>query len=216
MFAHEVSNPLNSIYTAVQMLERLFEQHDFTGKAATLSIVNDIKNEMRRLQSLLDDFRNLARPAALALQPVDLAVLVRDLIKGTAANFAQAKIEFIENFPAALPLILGDADKLKQALLNLVKNAAEAMPKGGTITITGAARDAEVRLDVADTGSGIPEGSNVFDFFQTTKSGGTGLGLVIVKQIINAHNGSISYTSTGGKGTTFHLTLPAAPAAEIR
>ena len=208
MFAHEVSNPLNGMSAAVQMFDRLVEKQDFPDQEPAKTILSDLKAEIRRLQSLLDDFRNLARPSALNLQPVDLVGFIRDLLKGLAANFAAEKITAREQFPATLPPVRGDPDKLKQALLNLLKNAAEAMPDGGTITITGFARGADVCLDVADTGTGIPEGLKIFEFFRTTKSGGTGLGLVIVRQIIDAHNGSITYTSQPGRGTTFHLTLP--------
>ena len=89
-----------------------------------------------------------------------------------------------------------------------MKNATEAMPGGGKISITGSAYDDKITLEVTDTGIGIPPGLNIFEPFFTTKPLGTGLGLSIVQEIIRAHNGSISYTSEQGKGTTFILTLP--------
>jgi signal transduction histidine kinase len=108
-----------------------------------------------------------------------------------------------------LPPIRGDGAKLKQALLNLFKNAVEAMPYGGTLSVKGYLSGGAICIDISDTGMGIPDDLNVFDLFSSTKPHGTGLGLFIVQQIILAHDGVVSYASTVGKGTTFHLTLPA-------
>jgi signal transduction histidine kinase len=108
-----------------------------------------------------------------------------------------------------LPPIRGDAAKLKQAFLNLFKNAVEAMPYGGTLSVKGYASGGSICIDISDTGIGIPDDLKVFDLFSSTKPHGTGLGLFIVQQIILAHDGVVSYASTVGKGTTFHLTLPA-------
>jgi signal transduction histidine kinase len=102
-----------------------------------------------------------------------------------------------------------DRQKLKQVLLNLYKNATEAMPQGGTLGIRGYARANRVLLEVSDTGIGIPDGVPIFDAFATTKPHGTGLGLPIVKKIISAHGGTVAYRSQPGQGTVFTLNLPA-------
>lgn len=104
---------------------------------------------------------------------------------------------------------MADQEKLAQVLLNLCKNAVEAMPEGGTLTVRGSSVGAQVLLAISDTGVGIPEGFNVFEPFTTTKDTGTGLGLAIVQQIVAAHGGTITYTSTPDQGTTFTVTLPA-------
>ena len=101
------------------------------------------------------------------------------------------------------------AVRIAQILLNLCKNAVEAMPQGGTLTLRGCSTEAHVTLEVGDTGIGIPEGLNIFEPFTTTKEAGTGLGLAIVQQIVAAHQGTISYTSRPNQGTTFTVTLPA-------
>jgi signal transduction histidine kinase len=111
-------------------------------------------------------------------------------------------------------LITADGEKLKQVLLNLCKNAAEAMPQGGTLTVRVHNSGEQVSLEVIDTGVGIPAGVNIFEPFTTTKSEGTGLGLAIVQQIVAAHGGAITYTSEPGKGTVFRLTLPLSPASK--
>ena len=98
----------------------------------------------------------------------------------------------------------------QQALLNLVKNAEESMPGGGTLSIRATAANGEALVDVSDTGSGIAPGTDVFLPFFTTKEQGTGLGLIIVRQIVSIHGGTISYRSEPGRGTTFRMTLPLA------
>ncbi|MGE5817936.1 MAG: sensor histidine kinase [Deltaproteobacteria bacterium] len=109
---------------------------------------------------------------------------------------------------ADLPSINADRDKLKEALLNLLKNSMEAMPTGGKIKITGSASSDMVTIQIADSGTGIPPDIDIFQPFATTKNQGTGLGLVIVRQIVTAHHGTISYFSEPGKGTVFVVSLP--------
>jgi two-component system sporulation sensor kinase A len=110
--------------------------------------------------------------------------------------------------PGDLPLIMADDEKLKQALLNLCKNAAEAMPDGGKITVRAYSSGQRIIAEVADTGVGIPDGIDILEPFTTTKASGSGLGLMIVRQIISAHGGTVTFTSDRGKGTIFTLTLP--------
>jgi two-component system NtrC family sensor kinase len=107
-----------------------------------------------------------------------------------------------------LPTVVVDVDKIKQALLNLLKNAAEAMPRGGKITIEASTTDDSILIDITDTGTGIPLDIDAFEPFVTTKNEGTGIGLVIVRQVVTAHGGNISYRSRPGEGTTFHVELP--------
>jgi two-component system sporulation sensor kinase A len=103
---------------------------------------------------------------------------------------------------------MADADKLKQVFLNLCNNAVDAMPKGGELTLRATRDDQRAIVDVIDTGAGIPEGIDIWAPFMTTKSHGTGLGLMIVQNIIAAHQGTIECMSEAQKGTTFRLTLP--------
>jgi signal transduction histidine kinase len=121
------------------------------------------------------------------------------------------------SFGAKLPEIVADADKLKQVFLNLFKNAVEAMPEGGILTIRGEPRERDVFVQVIDTGPGIAAGVDPFQPFSTTKREGTGLGLAIVKEIVAAHGGTLDFVSHAGQGTTFNLTLPVdGPAAPAR
>jgi signal transduction histidine kinase len=125
------------------------------------------------------------------------------------------KIEIIERLDTDLPAVWGDPDKLKQVFLNLIKNAFEAMPNGGTLTAKVYATADGVCAEISDTGVGIADGLDVFDLFRSTKTHGSGLGLPIARQIVLAHHGSIDYTSQLGQATTFRVVLPASAPSPI-
>lgn len=207
--AHEISNPLNGMYTTAQLLERqlLRLEHD-TGETL-ISTTLELKNEIGRLRSLLQDFRSLSRPHhKLYLEPTDLSTMARELLAIEAPQYAVHGIRTEVNISPVLPLVYADHEKLKQALLNLCNNAVEAMPRGGLLKIQCFSSRKEVCVEVVDAGIGVPENLDVFELFTTSKSNGTGLGLPIVKQIVTAHNGTITYSTKPGKGTTFRIKLP--------
>jgi PAS domain S-box-containing protein len=202
---HELANPLNGMSLTIQLLEqRLNQQPD--GQVTVT--VKRLKDEISRLNQLAAQFLTISRREKYGLKPTELADLIDDVIKVQEPHFAKRRIQ-AENFvPADLPLITVDRDKIKQALLNLLKNAAEAMPHGGKITIEACTTDEGILVDISDTGTGIPLGVDVFEPFVTTKKEGTGIGLFIVRQIVTAHGGKISYHSCPGEGTTFRIELP--------
>jgi signal transduction histidine kinase len=208
--AHEIGNPLNGLATTVQILERSLVKQKPLADEMLSSTIQDLKHEISRLQSLLQGWRMLARPQQLNLRPTSLAALAEEVLKAQTAYYVEQGVHFQLLFPTELPLVLADQEKLAQVLLNLCKNAVEAMPQGGTLTVRGDRTEAQVSLTIRDTGVGIAEGLNIFEPFTTTKEAGTGLGLAIVQQIVAAHTGTITYTSTPGQGTTFTLTLPVA------
>jgi PAS domain S-box-containing protein len=212
VFAHEVANPLNGLSTTIQLLQRrLMKLND----PSVNSSLEDVFSEISRLKSLLNEFRSLARPKQLKLEPTDLAKIAGEVLSTGVAAQNNPKIRVVEGFEADLPLVPANAEKLKQVLLNLCKNAFEAMPDGGTLTLRGRRTDGRVSLEIEDTGAGIPKGIDIFELFTTTKSHGTGLGLAIVRQIIGAHGGTITYSSQPGKGTTFRLSLPLEPPSAL-
>jgi signal transduction histidine kinase len=172
--------------------------------------VQDLKHEISRLQSLLQGWRILARPQQLNLQPTSLTTLVTEVLRAQVPYYVERNIHLELSVPSELPPAMVDQEKLAQVLLNLCKNAVEAMPRGGTLTIKGCYTGAQVSLAVSDTGDGVAEEINIFEPFTTTKETGTGLGLAIVRQIIAAHKGTITYVSTPGQGATFTLLLPVA------
>lgn len=208
MLAHEIKNPLNGMSTTVQLLERSLSHDAQPTKETMIATIRDLKSEIARLQSLLGDFQAISHPQRLTFQSVDLPRLMHELTSLVMPECLKQKIKIVEQYASDLPVINGDADRLKQAFLNLIKNACEAMPRGGTLTTKAYATDDEVCVEITDTGEGIPPDINVFELFSSTKAEGTGLGLVIVRQIIMAHNGSIEYSSEPGSQTTFRVTLP--------
>ena len=208
--AHEIGNPLNGLATTVQILERSLGKQQPLADELLSSTVQDLKQEINRLQSLLQGWRALARPQQLNLQPTFLATLIAEVLKPQVPYYVERGIQLQQIFSPELSLVIADQEKLAQVLLNLCKNAVEAMPQGGTLTLRGCSTETHVSLEVSDTGVGIPEGLNIFEPFTTTKEAGTGLGLAIVQQIVTAHQGTIIYTSTPSQGTTFTITLPIA------
>jgi signal transduction histidine kinase len=139
---------------------------------------------------------------------LELRKLIDDVIKLQEPHFVERGIQVEAVVSPDLPAVRVDGNKIKQVLLNLLKNAAEAMPSGGKITIEARANQNSVILEITDTGVGIPLDIDAFEPFTTTKKEGTGIGLVIVRQIVTAHGGRISYRSQPGQGTSFRMELP--------
>jgi signal transduction histidine kinase len=206
--AHEIANPLQAMNAVVAELEQHLSKETSPRRAILTDLVGDFRAEVNRLMALLDEFRNITRPMNLDIQSVNLIQLVSEVLMLEAPHYSKGGIRLIENFAPDLPPAAADPIKLKQVLLNLLKNAAEAMPEGGTLTLSTYKAEADLVFEVKDTGVGIPAGINVFELFTTSKPIGTGLGLAIVKDIVTAHRGSITYSSEIGKGTTFQLKLP--------
>ena len=171
-----------------------------------------MKEELFRLQQLLNELREFSRPPILNLSSVNLGETVRDgLDMETLLRLSPKPIVIERQFPEDLPPIMADSEKLRAVLVNLSKNAIEAMPEGGKLMLRGYRSGKDVCLEIEDTGGGVPAGVNVFEPFTTSKATGWGLGLSIVRQIVSAHNATIEYRSEPGRGTVFKICLPAAP-----
>ncbi|NVB36705.1 PAS domain S-box protein [Pseudenhygromyxa sp. WMMC2535] len=208
-FAHEVGNPLNGMYLQVQMLERrLGRIHE---DEPLLLRVEAIKSEILRLNALLEEFRSLNRPQALSLRAMELRGVLEGVLARQVRPLAPEGVRVESEIAPGLPPVLGNADKLEQVFLNLCKNAIEAMPEGGTLVVRARAggKEGRVLVDIVDTGTGIPDELDVFEPFCTTKVEGTGLGLPLVREIMRAHGGKISYASEIGRGTCFTVELQA-------
>jgi signal transduction histidine kinase len=156
---------------------------------------------------LLSDYRTFARPQRLNLRSADVTQIIQEVLSAQLPRYRATKIG-LQTELEKVPAILVDPEKIKQVILNLCKNAVEAMPEGGRLTVKATASEGGVMLEVTDTGEGIAHGIDVFQLFRTTKPEGTGLGLPIVQQIISDHKGTIKYRSEIGKGTTFTVVLP--------
>ena len=209
VFAHEIANPLNGISVALQLVKRALERGEFEMRLL-VSTLQGTMLEINRLGSLLNEFRDIACPQNIDFQKTDLAQNTKEVLSCQYAAYRKRGITVQVQFENPLPPVMAHADKIKQVVLNLCKNAVEAMPDGGCLTVKGYHFAQKVVLEISDTGAGIPEGLDVFELFRTTKRGGSGLGLPLVRQIVAAHNGTIKYTSEPSRGTTFKISLPAA------
>jgi signal transduction histidine kinase len=209
MLAHEIRNPLNGMSTTVQFLERSLQNNFEPTKEMVISTLHDLKSEIARLQTLLAEFHVISQPQQMCSQAVEVAELLRNVMPLAVPEFYSGAFKIVEELDPKLPSVRGDRDKLKQVFLNITKNAFEAMPDGGILTVRTYSREKTICIEIADTGTGIPDGLNVFDLFRSTKARGTGLGLAIARQIVLAHGGAIDYSSRVGAGTTFRVTLPA-------
>lgn len=209
-FAHEIANPLNGMAMTARLLERYLAKQGSLSDEKVSSALQTMSKEIKHLNALLNDFRSLYRRETYNLRPMPLAMVIREVLALESPEYTARKILVEQYCPEDLPLVMADKEKLKQALLNLCRNAAEAMPAGGTITVRAHSSRGQVVLEIEDTGNGIPDGIDILEPFTTTKPSGTGLGLVIVRQILAAHKGTMTYASQLGKGTVFTVTLPAA------
>ena len=207
VFAHEIGNPLNGLSTSLQIIRSMLPSGENPVLIETLDIA---QQEIQRLASLLSDYRSFARPQRLNLQPAELSQIIEEVLAPEMRGDRSKRITATLQFERGVPAVLLDRDKIKQVILNLYKNAVEAMPNGGRLTVRTARSEEGISLEIADTGMGIAKGVDVFQLFKTTKPHGTGLGLAIANQIISEHRGTISYVSEPGKGTTFTIFLPLA------
>jgi signal transduction histidine kinase len=207
--AHEIKNPLNAIILRLDLLRaRLGAPEEELVKE-----IDILSKEVLRLDRVVKAFLDFSRPLEVNLEEVDLAALageVAELIT-PQARLARIAIEFEATSEPSETWMRGDADLLKQALLNLATNAMEAMPGGGLLRITVGRIDDKLILDVADNGPGIPveNRQKVFQLHFTTKKGGSGLGLAMTYRAVQLHNGTISFTSEAGAGTAFRVEFPA-------
>ena len=209
--AHEVKNPLNAMTIHLELLK---QKLGASAGPDTIDVhVDVIAREIRRLDDVVQGFLKFARPEELMLRPVSPASLTDEVLKTLAveANITGVQLESV--VAPDVPDIEADAGILRQALLNLAKNAVQAMPRGGKLTMACApTKDGRVEIRVADTGEGIaPENlARIFDLYYTTKPSGTGIGLSLVYRTVQLHSGDIDVESTPGVGTTFVIKMPKA------
>jgi len=208
--AHEIRNPLGSIRGTAEILKDDFQTGD--SKYEFLQIL--IK-ETDRLNRVVEDFLRLARPIQVEQETCDLLAELGEVVTLASAE-AKTRGVVLTVQPAQLPAIRGDCKKLRQVFLNLVLNGLQAVPRGGSLTISATFTGSQgavspfVELAFTDTGEGIEPAvlRRIFEPFFTTKPGGTGLGLAITQRIVESHGGSIEVESKVGRGTTFKVRLP--------
>lgn len=205
--AHEIKNPLGSISIHVQLLRKLLKGREEPALGRYLDIVNE---EIDRLNHIVVDFLFAVRPMDITPINDNVNALVLELAEFMRVEAEQAGVAMEVSCDKLVPIVLLDKRYMKQALLNLVKNALGAMQGGGTLKLSTELAGDEVRLVVADTGSGIPEDKlgKIFEPYFTTKENGTGLGLTLAYKIVKEHGGDITVRSRPGQGSVFTIALP--------
>ncbi len=209
--AHEIRNPLNAIGIAVQRLRREFLPEGEGRQQVFADLTKVIREEISRLNTIVEEFLSLSRGGRLDLQPVAPAALLHNVQALFQAQAHSRGVQLVVEVADACPPVAADLPKMQQVLVNLVKNALEAITGPGQILLRAAAAGADhVRLTVTDTGKGLApeELDHIFDPYYTTKERGLGLGLALAHEIVQAHGGQMSVDSRPGAGTTFTIILP--------
>ncbi len=205
--AHEIGTPMGVIQGHAKLLESAVSGENATWRLKT------IQEQITRISRIIQTLLNMARPGPARRQPVALPPLIESTLSFVAEKLARRRIRVVRTLDPTVPSVLGDAERLQQLLLNLVLNAADAMPEGGELRVSLAAHNEdELAVRVADTGKGIPERElpHIFDPFFTTKAAGegNGLGLMVAKGIATDHGGRIEVSSVENQGTEFVVCLP--------
>lgn len=206
--AHEIRNPLNAISMVAQRLAKEFVPNNDKEKYGEM--IGMIRSESNRLNKIVEEFLKFARPPKLNRQPTDMDQLLDETLSLISSQLKDINnINVTKNY-SMLGIWNIDKEQMKQAVLNLLLNAIEAMPEGGYLTINAQNIDNTLLIEISDTGKGIPEEDipKIFDLYFTTKDTGTGLGLSIVQKIITEHGGWITVNSKLRKGTSFKIHIP--------
>lgn len=205
--AHEIRNPLNAINIIAQRFQSEFVPA--TDVEEYLQLTRTVRSEVQRVNSIITQFLEFARPPSLDLQPCDVSVLLRESTEVVRSQAARSGIQ-IEISAGTDLVILADRGKMQQVLLNIFQNGIEALAAGGLITASAERRGRQVEIRIADNGPGISKEhqKKIFNLYFTTKSTGTGLGLSIVHQIVSEHGGEISVATPESGGCSFLISLP--------
>jgi PAS domain S-box-containing protein len=207
--AHEVKNPLNSMRL---WLENLKESLPAEPDSGTTEAVQVLDKEIDRLDAVVKRFLDFTRPMDIRLEATQLADVLKEVMEIAKPQLRKSKIIVAQLLPIDVPEVYVDRALLKQAVLNLVLNAVDAMPSGGQLRLVLSRRGENAEITVGDTGRGIPmeNRQKIFQLFFTTRPGGSGIGLASTFRIVQLHNGSIDFTTEVGRGTTFRIELPLA------
>lgn len=203
--AHEINNPLYAVRNALYLLES-----DLPETLRESLYMGIARKELTRIAGIIERMRDFYRPARREMHQHDLNKLLEETLALTNFNIQHTAIQVIFTPETTLPLVVCDADQMRQVFLNMILNAIDAMPQGGTLTVRTSAGTTSAVVEIEDTGIGIPESvrSRLFEPFFTNKSKGTGLGLSISAHIVTQHNGYIQVESEESIGTTFFIRVP--------
>lgn len=202
--AHEIKNPLTSLKTFASYLPEKYQDEEFRQSFSRIVI-----DEVDRVNNIIQQLLEFSKPQEPVLKPNRVTAVLQETLELLSSNLSKSHVRVVERFEADPPCLI-DKNQLKQAFLNVLLNAIQAMPDGGVLTLSvRAAGKGRLAVFISDTGHGISEEklSHIFEPFFTTKGDGTGLGLSIVQSIIEKHGGKIEVSSEEGKGTEFRIYL---------
>ena len=214
---HQISNPIQAVSGAASLMDQELSKADGRTDPFFDQVFQQLKGGVDQLISLVNLVRSQLEGLWLTssdFESVNLNSIIDEILQSEAARFDAGGIRVRKHIAATLPPIQANAKLLKQALVNLFRNAADAMPEGGFLSVKSGVNERSVFFELADSGGGIPPDLDVFQPFATTKSGAMGLGLTITRHIVESHDGTITYGGQPGEGTTFCLTFPWAPEAK--
>lgn len=208
--AHEIGNPLNSLHIHLQLMERSVQKLHGDAKAELQQSIDIARSEVNRLDSIVTQFLRAIRPSRPQLHPESLNTIIEEAVRFFTPEIQDRDMTVKQELRSDLPLLQLDRDQMTQAFYNVIKNSLEAMKRHGTLHIRTDMDDTHVIVSFVDTGSGMSAGnlSRVFEPYFTTKSTGTGLGLLIVRRIVREHGGELSIETNEGEGLTLSIRLP--------
>ncbi len=207
--AHEIRNPLNFISLSIDHMKERYRPAEPDKSKAFDSLISNIKKEIQRVSGFAESFLEYGRPLELRLEKTRIVELIEDVLSLVMAKAEKENIRIVREYETE-PELLMDSEFIKTCLYNVILNAFQAMPRGGTLTITTTPQDRWCCVTIADTGVGISEekAARIFTPFFTTKSKGLGLGLALTKRVIEEHGGKVDFRSTEGAGSTVTILLP--------
>jgi signal transduction histidine kinase len=210
--AHEIGNPLNALNIHLQLLERELKDIPEQRRKSLGELTATARNEVARLDMIIRQFLRAIRPSKPRLAPCQIEGLLKDTLNLLLNEIRDRNVEVRVDRVSALPRMRVDRGQIKQAFFNVIRNALQAMPDGGVLTVSLHATDGSVGITFRDTGVGIEPSDlgRIFEPYHTTKEAGSGLGLMVVQRIVQDHGGQIEINSKPGKGTSFTIMLPVA------
>ncbi len=208
--AHELGNPLNSLHIHLQLMERRLRKVPDSQRKELTKIVDVAKEEIARLDAIIRQFLGAIRPTQLDCRMENLNQLVQESIRFLEAEIADRNIIVESELRSDIPLLELDRTQMKQVFFNVIKNAFQAMKSGGVLRVRTDVDDRFASVTFTDSGGGIPEEemSKIFEPYFTTKAGGSGLGLLIVRRIIREHGGEMELLNSPGTGLSLTMKLP--------
>ena len=208
--AHEIKNPLSTLNINLQLMKEDMQNPTEENYKRACRKVQILQKEIQRLEEILNDFLRFARGQKLELDDRDINDVLDEVVDFVTPEIKQKNIVVLKSYDSDLPLCRVDGNLIKQAILNVIINAGQAMESGGELMIRTSGNKRYVQIDITDTGAGIPKEilDKIFQVYYSTKKTGTGLGLPTAKRIIEEHRGTISVQSDEGKGTNVSIRLP--------